>query len=469
MNRLIQATRWILIAGLVLQFGTSRLEAQETKPPNVVMIVIDDLNDWIGALAAHPQAITPHIDRLANEGVLFTQAFATSPLCGPSRAAFLSGMRASTTGFYDNKDKFVENKVCMAHPNLPQFFKANGYETIGAGKIFHHDYPQFWDKFRPNGKRMYQAGQPRISRLKNVIGIFDYGPSPVPEKEMDDYLKVSWAREQMAQGFERPFFLAVGLYLPHLPWYAPQKYFDLLPPVEDIYQEPVLANDLDDLPSAAVEASNPTYLASVQANGPQVRPEAVRAYLAATAFVDAQVGRLMEAIDQLPDRDNTIVVLFGDHGNHFGTKHHWHKGTLWEESLRVPLIIRAPRIKTTGARCVAPVSLLDIYPTLAALCQLPEPTHLEGISLVPMLENPSRHFDTASISHADKGEGDYVSLRTADWRYTQYGDGNLELYHVASDPEAWHNLAGTPGTEAILKQLQKRLVNELNPKSSASK
>lgn len=449
-----------------LTFYSSLIPAQaadETRPPNVVMIIVDDLNDWVGALSAHPQAFTPNIDKLAAEGVNFTQAFATSPLCGPSRGAFLSGMRASTTGFYDNKGAFAKNEVCMSHTSLPMFFSENGYETIGAGKIFHHNYDQFWDRFLPNGTRMYKVGKPRISRLKDVVGIFDYGPIDKDESQMDDYRKVSWAIEQLEEGTSKPFFLAVGIYLPHLPWYAPQEYFDLLPPVEEIYLEPVLANDLDDLPTAAVRASNPGYTADVRANGPLVRPEAVQAYLASIAFADAQVGRLMDFIDRLPDRDNTIIVLFGDHGTHLGTKHHWHKYTLWEESLRVPLIFHTPNMKYPGARCPAPVSLLDVYPTLAALCHLTPPSNLEGISLLPMLENPMGSFDSVAVSEMKKGQ---ASLRTQNWRYTRYGRHGEELYNLAADPQAWDNLAQAPGAELVLRKMRARLDQELSKRGT---
>ncbi len=432
------------------------LDAAAAKKPNVLFIAVDDLNDWIGSLGGHPDARTPNIDRLAARGVLFTRAYTAAPACNPSRAALLTGIRPSTSGVYNNHQPW--KPVIPDAVTLPQLFKENGYHVAGSGKIFHDrfmssgkmtaayvDYSESWHEFVPKGPDIVPEGYP-VSGIPNMM-FFDWGPLPITDDAMDDHRVVSWAIQQLNKRHEKPLFLACGTYRPHLPWYAPQKYFDMFP-LDQITLPKILDQDLDDVPPMGHQIAQPgTHNKVIESNNYR---KAVQGYLASIAFADAQIGRLIDALDRSPLAKNTIIVLWGDHGWHLGEKQHWRKFTLWEEAARTPLIMVVPGMTQPGTRCNRTVSLLDIYPTLAELGDLPINSSLEGVSLRPLLENPDAEWKRPALT--THGPNNHA-VRSERWRYIRYSDGTEELYDHLADPMEWTNLAGDPHYADAKKEL----------------
>lgn len=439
--------------------------AAEGLPPrtNVLMIVADDLNAWLGCLGVHPGASTPNIDRLAEQGALFTHAYCTAPYCSASRMSVFTGLRPSTSGIYHNERL---NTLQDSVEVLFSQFRDNGYYLFGAGKVFHgefgyrhtvtpgaasapwddsHNVANCWNEYYPNLAEPMPDGRPRngffdFSVPDSVPGwyhLFDWGPIPDEQAaELPD--------ERVVQAFERfiadppaqPFFGAVGLYKPHLPWYVPQRFFDLHP-LESIVLPMVKEDDLNDVPEIAQRwALEPPDHELIVRHGQW--KHAVQGYLASVSYCDYLVGRVMAALEASGQADHTVVLLWGDNGFHLGEKLHWRKFTLWEEATRVPLIFRAPHIQASPVRWDGPVSLLDIYPTLCALCDLPVPAQLEGISLEPWIRDASQSATRPPI--ATWGRGNH-SVRTQRWRYTRYLDGSEELYDHETDPYEWTNLA----------------------------
>lgn len=412
------------------------------RRPNVLFISIDDLNDWVGPLAGHPQTVTPNIDRLAKRGVLFERAYCQAPACNPSRTSLLSGLRPTTSGVYGNTDIWRD-----ALPNavtLPQYFMRNGYSVAGGGKVFHgsqneaaswHAYQYF------NG---FVVPEQRPANGIPGTAHFDWSPIDVPDEETAGTRLAMWAGDFLEQEHDKPFFLACGFYRPHLPWYAPRKYFEKFPP-ESIKLPPFLANDLDDVPRSARRGlrdhDNVTSTGQWQ--------KAVASYLACISFADANAGRVLDALEASPHRDNTVIVLWTDHGWQLGEKQQWRKFTLWERSCRVPMIFVAPGVTKPGQRSRRTVELLDIYPTLLDLCGLSEKPGLDGRSLRPLLANPEAAWDKPAIT---SNGPDKISVRTERWRYSRFPDGE-ELYDHDADPNEWHNLAAKPEHAETKKRL----------------
>jgi len=419
----------------------------ENQPPNILFISVDDLNDWIEPLDGHPQAQTPNISRLAEEGVLFTRAYTPSPSCNPARSAIMTGIEPFNSGLYSNYQYWRD-----AHKDavtLPQHLMEHGYWAAGAGKIFHNDQPDptSWNDYFPSLEN-HMPSDPRPGPLvtgefANMIPFedmyyeFDWAPLDVPDSEMGDYKSVHWVIDQLAKEHDQPFFLAAGIYRPHLPWYVPQEYFDLFP-LESVQLPEVLQNDLDDIPDRGREIAHRGggYHQHVIEAG-QWR-KATQGYLASIAFADAMVGRLLEALDESPHADNTIVVLWGDHGWGLGEKEHWRKFALWEHITRVPLIFRVPPSvpglpegTPNGAISERTVSLIDLYKTLTDLAGIPYKDGLDGRSLVPLLEDPERKWPYPSVTTYEYGE---FAVRDEQWRYIRYIDGSEELYNHKKDP-----------------------------------
>lgn len=417
--------------------------AEPAGKPNVLFIAVDDLTDWVGCLAGHPQVRTPNIDRLASRGTLFARAYCAAPACNPSRAALLSGRRPFSTGIYHNDQPW--RPVLKDVVTLPQHFKQNGYQVRGGGKIFHGDDPSYWHDYFP------RPGDPR-PRLESVSGLnraqFDWGPVDAGDAEMGDYKLVTWAAEQLGKKHDRPLFLAVGFVKPHLPWYVPKNYFDMYP-LDSIQLPKVLEGDLKDVPAAGVRMARPEgdHKAVVAA---KQWHRAVQGYLAAISFLDGQVGRLLDALDKGPHGDNTLVVFWGDHGWHLGQKEHWRKFALWEEATHAPLIWVVPGLTKAGGRCERPVDFMAIYPTLCDLCGVPAPKDVEGTSLRPLLKDPAAAWDRPAIT--THGRGNHA-VRTERWRYIRYADGSEELYDHAADPLEWTNLVGDSRLADVKKQL----------------
>ncbi|HUG92007.1 MAG TPA: sulfatase [Planctomycetaceae bacterium] len=432
-------------------FGTvcctrSSTAADEQAPskPNVLFIAIDDLNDWIGCLGGHPQVETPHMDRLAARGMLFTNAHCQSPLCNPSRTSLLTGLRPSTTGVYALEPWIRSAERWRDVGTLPQHFAAHGYRTYTTGKIWHGGYPprdQRESEFHVWGPPAGVGARPPEKLVETPFGnhpLVDWGTFPHRDEDKGDWPVASWAVERLESRPQEPFFLATGFFLPHVPCYATQKWFDLYP--EDALKlPPVRRGDRDDTPPFSWylhwKLPEPRLAWAQEAN--QWQP-LVRAYLASISFVDSQVGRVLDALETSGMADRTIVVLWSDHGFHLGEKAITGKNTLWERSTRVPLIFAGPGI-ASGARCDRPAELLDLYPTLSELCGLEARLDLEGHSLAPLLQDASAERPWPAIT--THGVGNHA-IRSQRWRYIHYADGSEELYDLERDPHEWTNLAG---------------------------
>lgn len=434
--------------------------AQSTKPAapkHVLFIAIDDLNDWIGCMGGHPQTRTPNLDRLASQGVLFTNAHCAAPLCNPSRAAVMTSLRPTTTGVYENNQPFRLSPVGRDAVTLPSLLRNHGYRAIGAGKIYHGSYPdpQSWDDYWPSQVRNQPPSVVPPALPANGVagsGNLDWGPLDNPDEDMGDYGVASWVSEQLSRKVTDPLFLACGIYRPHLPWYVPKKYFDLFP-LNSIKVPSIQENDLDDVPAIARQ------IATRQGDHKRITDagkwkDAVRAYLASIAFADAQVGRVLRALETGPNAGNFNVVLWSDHGWHLGEKLHWRKFALWEEATHNVLMMHAPGISRPGGRCSRAVNLLDIYPTLTEILGVPKPPAAEGDSLVRFLKNPRTPKDTPTLTTYRRGNH---SLRDERWRYIRYNDGTEELYDHRNDPMEWKNLAGDAQHAAVKQRLAKFL------------
>ncbi len=427
-----------------------------SEPFNVLLIAIDDLNDWVGPLGGYPGIKTPNIDRLAKQGLTFGNAYCSAPACNPSRASLFTGIRPSSSGVYHNKQPW--RPVMPDVVTLPEYFTRNGYAVAGMGKTLHIPYNDLtmWPRYVPLPKDREPAGKPVAGKANDS---FDWAEMPDSEAAFSDHKVVDSGISFLEEDHDIPFFLTVGVYKPHLPWYVPKEYFDLYP-LEEIVTPAVPDDDLDDIPPQGV------LMARTRGDHEfvverKLWPEAVRAYCASITFVDAQIGRLLDALEKSRYSQNTIVVLFSDHGWHLGEKMHWRKFTLWEEATRVPLIAVVPGMTTPGTVCNRPVSLLDLYPTLNDLCGLPQKSTLEGISLVPLLKDPKTQWDRPAIT--TNGMGNHA-VRSERWRYIQYNDGTEELYDHESDPGEWHNLAQDPAFREIKGALRRWLpsVNAAN-------
>ena len=424
--------------------------------PNVLFIAIDDLNDWTGYLGGYPGVKTENLDRLAQRGVFFTRAYCSAPACNPSRASLLCGKRPSTSGVYYNSNPWRAQMPDAV--TLPQLFMKHGYTVHGGGKIFHGGFkdPASWQVYfnRPADPR------PKTRPVNGIANTahFDWGPVEEGDDAMGDTAVADWAIDFLGKEHEGPFFLAAGMFRPHLPWYVPQEYFYQYP-LKDIVLPEVKADDLDDVPQIGRDMARPEGdHAKVTAAGQWEK--AVQGYLASITYVDGQVGRLIDALDRSSYADNTIIVLWTDHGWHLGEKSHWRKFALWEEATRVPMIFVAPGLTEAGVRCDRTVSLLDIYPTLADLCGLPTDGQLEGRSLKPLLKNPATQWDRPVIT--THGRGNHA-VRSERWRYIRYSDGNEELYDHENDPMEWNNLAGDPKYGQTKKELAEWLPKKNAP------
>ena len=436
-------------------------EAVAVAPkPNVLFIAVDDLNHWVGHLGRNPDTKTPHIDRLARMGVAFTHAYCAAPICNPSRTALLSGRRPNATGVYDNTDPF--RLAVTADESLVTTFKKAGYTTIGKGKIWHGGlgFPEQWDMLGGGGGGVRE---PRPKEDRSIGGI-KFAPLDCEDADMGDTHIADFGIEQLGRTHPKPFFLALGFHKPHMPWNVPRKYFDMHP-LDKIDLPPYREDDLKDLPEAGVKMAG--------AFGDHARviesgrwKEAIQAYLAAISYLDAQVGRVLDAFDKSAHATNTIICFFGDHGWHLGEKHHWRKFALWEEATRAPLIWVAPGVTKPGGRCDRTVDFMSIYPTLCDLAGIPTPKHVEGVSFRSLLADPKSAWTMPALT--THGLNNH-SVRTEQWRYIRYADGGEELYEEWNDPFEWTNLARAGGVHNTVKEALKKhlpLVNKPAVKSN---
>ena len=441
--------------------------------PNVLFLAVDDMNDWIGCLETTPCALTPNIDRLAARGVCFTNAHTAGVFCAPSRAAIFSGQFASTTGCYQTPNYFVH------HPEIEPLqacFSKAGYQTFGAGKLFHHPAGSIdvrgWDEFflrrasqRKNGWPLdswsddtpFPSPFPKsvFNRGRQVTGglFLEWGPlSNEQEEELADTKRVNWAVQKLQEQHDKPFFLGVGIYAPHFPNYCPQRYFDLYDAAE-IELPPYRDDDLEDLPPKIKKAKLARSRIHKKLEALGALEEAIRGYLACISYADAMIGRVLDALEASPYADNTIVVLWSDHGYHHGEKGDWGKHTLWERTSNVPFIWAGPGI-VQGKKSEVTVSLIDMYPTFVEQCNLEPPRqHLEGQSLAKTLADPDSGKDrNVLLPYLEPGEYAVINRQ---WRYIRYGDDGEELYDVQADPHEWVNLAHDTGYADRMRELRR--------------
>ena len=449
---------------------------------NVLFLAVDDLNDWVGCLGGHPQAQTPNIDRLAKEGVLFEQAYCAAPLCNRSRTAVLTGLRPTTTGIYGNRAWFRDHPKYKNWVTIPQYFRKHGYIAWTGGKIYHQAHGKFsdpiaWDKQystktgtpKPPPKKRYLHGMKDKFTNPIVARLNDWAPIDQGDEDTNDWKTADLAAQFLGREHDRPFFLACGIYRPHLSWYAPRKYFDMHP-LDKIKLPVCKADDLDDVPKMGRRMAGTTFNI-IKAHGQWKK--AVQGYLASCSFADACVGRVLNALRKSAHRDNTIVVLWGDHGYHIGEKNHFSKSALWDETSRTPLIIFAPGVSKPG-RCKRTVSLVDLYPTLIELCGLTRRDDLDGRSIAPLVRDPNKQWPyPAIISHCPFWHGANHAIHSERYHYIRYRDGGEELYDNIADPNGWRNLADDPkhaNAKAKLKEwLPKVSAKHFQPTVTGSK
>jgi len=450
-----------------------QLIAADTKL-NVLFLAVDDMNDWIECLGTTPHAMTPNIDKLAERGVNFTNGHTAGVFCAPSRAAIFSGQYASTTGCYQTSNYFVSHPEIEA---LQMSFAKRGYTTLGAGKLFHHPEGAIdqrgWSEFFLRNQVQRESGwslnswssetpvpQPFPASIYNKgqkfrAGLFlEWGTIPnEKEEEIADTIRVNWAVDQLKRKHDKPFFLACGLYAPHYPNYCPQKYFDLYDPA-DIELPPMRQDDLEDLPpKIRKQRENRKRLHHEKLVKMGAMTDAIHGYLACISYADAMLGRVLDALESSPYSDNTIIVLWSDHGYHHGEKGQWGKHTLWERTSNVPFIWAGPGV-SKGVKTDVTGSLIDIYPTLVEMCNLPMPHQpLEGESLASTLSNPSAASDrNVFLPYITPGE---YAIINRNWRYIRYGEGGEELYNLREDPNEWHNLASDEKYADVKAKLMK--------------
>lgn len=431
-------------------------------------------------MGGHPQAQTPNLSAFADQSVLFKNAYCASPSCNPSRTALLTGKYPFETGLYNNPQ--IWRHVLPNETTLMEYFKQAGYWTGGAGKIFHNNMPdpRSWDEYFPDkiqhfpyyylpdidsitGKKIFRKQDNEIrednpkgitfnmSHEKGMYIAFDWSPLPYQKDETGDYSSVNWAINQLNKKHDNPFFLACGLYRPHLPWYVPREYYDKFP-LEEIQLPEVLPNDIDDLPNIGELKARRNYHKKVLEAGQW--KNAVQGYLASINYADDLVGELLSALKNSKYANNTIVVIFSDHGWQLGEKEHWRKFALWEDVINSVLIVKPPGNRK-GVVCTKNVSLVDIFPTLTDLCGLKKKEGISGNSLVPLMKNPyDNEWDKAVVTMlGDK----HFSIRKEMWHYIIYGGKEIELYNLEDDPNEWENLANKPESAEILKELDQHI------------
>jgi len=447
------------------------------KNKNVLFIAVDDLRPQLGCYG-QKQIISPNIDRLAREGLLFERAYCQQAICAPSRISLLSGLRPDSTGIYGLTRKIKD--VLPDHVTMPQHFKRHGYETVSIGKVYHHqdDDLKGWstEPFRTMEGRGYVTEANKrlvIEYQKTNPGSGGKGPptemADVPDNAYSDGRLTDFAVREMARLKDKRFFLAVGFRKPHLPFTAPKKYWDLYPadtinladnPFHPKGATPYTMNNFGELRA---------YYGMPKGNDPvpdDVARHLIRGYYACVSFVDAQIGRLLDELDRLELRDNTVVILWGDHGWKLGEHASWCKHTNFEIDTRVPMLVSAPGMKAAGQRTRALTEYVDIYPTLCELCELPVPEGLEGLSYAPLLDNPRLAWKTAAFSQYPRnwGKGDKAvmgyTVRTRDYRYTEWRQDKSgevrarELYDHRRDPDENVNVVDRPEYAETVSQLE---------------
>jgi arylsulfatase A-like enzyme len=476
-------TQILLLA--LLMVGLPVFATAEDERPNVLFIAIDDMNDWAGFLDTHPQIQTPHMDTLATEGVSFTNAHVPAPICGPSRTAIMSGLWPTTTGVYTNSINYRRDVGHLV--SMPEHFRNNGYRLMGVGKIFHaglekvpenafDEYGEYGSSSAPFTKEEMSAAKQKpfnrvvkqgkefmlplngfpVDRFWRSSNTFDWGPVDLPDEMFSDTRSANWAIEKLNQEQDKPFFLAVGFHRPHQPLFNPKRFHDLYP-VDSIVLPPTLEDDLADLSRAGKEYALAPNTSGLHKSVAQYGEweAAVSGYLASISYVDELVGNIMAALNDSAYADNTLVVMWSDHGWHLGEKQHWGKATGWFRSTRIPMVIVPPKNRSPegfSANTVSPrmVNLLDLAPTIADMTGVPAKREWEGKSLLPLVKNPDQ--DWQEHTHTTFGMGNHT-ISTERWQYLHYFDGSEELYDLKRDPDEFVNLAGELKYKAVKERL----------------
>lgn len=445
----------------------------ETKN-DVVFIIVDDLNDWIGVMGGHPQSKTPNLDALAGRGILFTNAHCNAPQCGPSRTSLLHGLYPKSTGRYFNSTRrpafFGDQPMQgITSPNAPKnamilqrHFKQNGYRVVSGGKVAHG-----------NNTLKGQVDE-YLNRPQDVRGNFtdakanlwgEGGPHNHAEDETGDYKVAQWAIEEWRKASEKPLLMTVGFYRPHRPFNAPKPYFEKFP-LETIQLPQVRTDDLDDLPSygKALARSNAhkdlfkprtVHEQILHLGGENEWKYMVQSYLACINYVDTQIGRLLDELKENPRKRETVIVLTSDHGWNLGEKTHWCKAAIWRNTTRVPFMVVLPGVTKAGTRNNQPISHVDIYPSLCDFAGVPKPDYLEGRSILPLLKDPSATRDFAFLSYGPQN----TAAQSERYRYIRYEDGSEELYDHQKDPHEWTNLIGNKKYQAMRKKMRDRVLS----------
>ena len=465
---------------------------QPTKPYNVLFIAVDDLNDWIGCFGGNSQAITPNLDRLAKEqAMVMNKAYCASTVCCPSRSAILTGKRPSTTGIYGNTQDLKKAPKAKDVVTLPQYFAQNGYHTLSTGKIFHkHPTPEGMDEgqwafeeFAEGGggnkgmlweesplSALGEKAEEKSQEKGEETEVARWGACKGPVEETKDYVACQWAADQLKRDFDgKPFFMALGISKPHLPWFVPQQFFDLYP-LEQIKPVEIFRDDLNDIVDGNGKRLFKSSIGSFDAiDKANMHKQAQRAYLANISYVDHCLGVLFDALKKSQYADNTILMLWGDHGWHLGEKTKYGKTDLWEESGRVPFMVRVPGMTPAGVKCDGVVNLLDMYPTLVELCDLPPNSENEGRSFVPLLKDPKMEWNHPTLTTYQFSNH---SLTDGRYRYTWYGgkaNGAEELYDHSTDPLEHKNLAANPESKEIMAKFKALLPAQNEPDSPTNK
>jgi arylsulfatase A-like enzyme len=440
--------------------------AQPRKRPNVLMLIADDMNDY-GFFHSYPGVLTPNLDRFRKQALTFDRAYCASPACVPSRAAVFSGLYPHTTGSYRNGSDPWTKAPLDKTENLIECFKRNGYLTFGRGKILHA--PTAPDREKAMWDNDYFGGGfgpfPPARDLEIAADKW-WGTTAWegPDSDFPDVKNGDAVVDLLGRKHERPFFLAYGIWRPHTPFTAPRRFFEMyrreamrVPPAS--YKD----GDIDDVPAeghALLKAWGERFEATGRGN-PESWRRFLHAYAACTTFADWSLGRVLDALEASPYGRDTIVVFWSDNGYHCGEKDHWEKTTLWEQSARVPMAIRAPGVTSGGARCSRTVGLIDLFPTLAGLCGLTVgPQGVEGRSLAPLLRRPGANWDRPALTTYGERMG---TVRDERYRYIRYPDGSEELYDHAEDRHEFRNIAGAPGSARIKTRLAKHLPEQWAP------
>jgi arylsulfatase A-like enzyme len=453
----------VQVLALIASKASPAVAADRPARPNIVFIAVDDLNHWVGYTGRNPRVKTPNLDRLTTLGMSFTNAHCAAPLCNPSRAALMSGMRPGTTGCYTNQDdwkKYVPEGV-----SLPATLRNAGYYVAGAGKIYHGSscHPSEWDDCEPapgpdsEKNAALDGGAEGITKLE---GFQTPVTHELRDSDLPDWRIVDYCIEQLERRHDKPLFLACGLRKPHLPWVVPRKYYDMFP-LEEIELPPHREADLADVPEPGRKFAD-THDDHRRIVAAGRWKEAIRSYLATIAYADANVGRLLDALQKSRYADNTIICMWGDHGWHLGEKEHWRKSTLWEEGTRAPLIWVVPGVTQPGALCHRPVDFMSIYPTLCELAGVDPPQHLEGTSIVRLLADAGFPWSQPAVTtHGFMNH----AVRSESWRYIRYADGSEELYDEQRDPYECHNLAADAALQGRKAELASFLPKQNRPRN----